>query len=180
VTVVVTLLESKYRVPGRRPGALPRPRLTRRLDTARQSSLTLLSAPAGFGKTTALTEWLATVPRDEVGVAWLSLDHRDNDPMLFWTYVLTAISAAQNGIAAEALAVLTASGSSAEAAIAALSNDLERLPSDLIMVVDDYHLIQARDVHDGMRLNFSNSSEEKTRVGIERLAHALRQYAHLA
>jgi LuxR family maltose regulon positive regulatory protein len=151
VTVVGTLLESKYRVPGRRAGAVDRPRLTAALHHARRSSLTLLSAPAGFGKTTLLTEWLATVPHDEARVAWLSLDHRDNEPVLFWTYVLSAIAAAENGIGAEALTLLAASSSSAEAALAALLNDLDGLSTDLLLVLDDYHLVEASDVHDGMR-----------------------------
>ncbi len=150
VTAVAALLESKYRVPGRRPGAVARPRLAEGLDAARRSSLTLVSAPAGFGKTTALTEWLASVDRDGTRVAWLSLDHRDNDPVLFWTYVIRAISAAVDGVGAGALSLLTASSSSTEAALAALVNDLDALPTDLMLVLDDYHLVEAPDVHDGL------------------------------
>src|SRR4051794_12272486 len=96
-TGAAALVQSKLRMPGRRPDAVVRPRLTAELDRARRSALSLLSAPAGFGKTTLLTEWLASVPEQEARVAWLSLDHRDNDPALFWTYVLNAISTAADG-----------------------------------------------------------------------------------
>ena len=85
------LLESKTRIPGGRPGAVPRPRLTGRLAAAPTSALTVLSASAGFGKTTLLTEWLATLPAGGPAVAWLSLDGRDDDPTLFWTYVVAAL-----------------------------------------------------------------------------------------
>jgi LuxR family maltose regulon positive regulatory protein len=67
----------------------------------------VLSAPAGFGKTTILTEWLATVP--DASIAWLSLDHRDNDPALFWTYVITAVQSAVEGVGAGALRQLASS-----------------------------------------------------------------------
>ena len=94
---MTALLESKYRVPSRRPDAVPRPRLDERLKAARRVPLTVLSAPAGFGKTTMLTEWLANVTDGKVGVGWLSLDARDNDPALFWTYLVTAMAPAVDG-----------------------------------------------------------------------------------
>ena len=69
----------------------------------------MLSAPAGFGKTTLLTDWLATVEPDAPSIAWLSLDRRDNDPSLFWTYVVTAMQAAVDGVGAGALPLLASS-----------------------------------------------------------------------
>ncbi len=149
--MVAALLESKYRIPGRRPHAVARQRLAERLGAASRPALTVLSAPAGFGKTTLLTEWLATVPTDATSVAWLSLDHRDNDPALFWAYVVTAIGAATDGVGGGALPLLASSSPSTEAALAALLNDLDELPKDLVLVLDDYHLIEAPEVHDGMR-----------------------------
>jgi hypothetical protein len=107
--VVGGLLESKYRVPTRRPNAVARPRLAERLSAASQSALTVLSAPAGFGKTTALTEWLATVPAEASFIAWLSLDHRDNDPALFWTYVVTTMQTATDGVGEGASQMLASS-----------------------------------------------------------------------
>ena len=85
------LLETKLHVPRRRRGLVARPRLSERLDRRAESALTLVSAPAGFGKTTLLTEWLAAAPADGRSAAWLSLDQRDNDPALFWTYLIAAL-----------------------------------------------------------------------------------------
>lgn len=138
---MTALLESKYRVPACRPNAIARPRLERWLSAASLSPLTVLSAPAGFGKTTLLAEWLATVPASAPSTAWLSLDERDNNPDLFWTYVVTAIQAVVEGVGAGALPLLTSSAPSTEAALAPLLNDLDRLSKDVVLVLDDYHLI---------------------------------------
>ena len=138
--VVTALLESKYRVPSRRPKAVGRPRLAERLSAASRSALTVLSAPAGFGKTTLLTEWLATVPADGPSVVWLSLDHRDNDPTLFWTYVVTAVQTAVDGVGAGALRMLESSSPSMEAVVVALLNELNGLSKDLLLVLDDSSL----------------------------------------
>jgi LuxR family maltose regulon positive regulatory protein len=148
--VVAALLASKHRVPSRRPSAVARPRLADRLDPATRSALSVLSAPAGFGKTTLLTDWLATIPADEASIAWLSLDHGDNDPAVFWTYVITALQTATDGVGAGALQLLASSTPSTEAALGALLNDLNRLSKDLVLVLDDYHLIEAAEVRDGM------------------------------
>jgi LuxR family transcriptional regulator, maltose regulon positive regulatory protein len=148
--MVTPLLESKYRIPGRRATGVARPRLAERLNTAVRTPLTVLAAPAGFGKSTLLAEWLGTLPPDAPAVAWLSLDHRDNDPALFWTYVVTAMQTAVDGVGSTTLQLLASSAPSAEAALAALLNDLEDLPTDLLLVLDDYHLIEASEVHDGM------------------------------
>jgi LuxR family maltose regulon positive regulatory protein len=147
---VTALLESKCRIPGRRPNAVARPRLGQHLNTASLSALTLVSAPAGFGKTTVLTEWLATIPADGPSVAWLTLDDRDNDPALFWTYVVSAMGAATAGLSDAATRLLTSSAGSTEAALAALLNDLDGLTRDLLLVLDDYHLIQTPDIHEAM------------------------------
>jgi LuxR family maltose regulon positive regulatory protein len=120
--VLGPLLNSKYRPPALRPGTVRRRRLAYGLRDRPPSTLTVLSAPAGFGKTTLLTEWLAADRADPVAVAWLSLDARDNDPVLFWTYVVTALQSAVAGIGAAALQLL-ASSSGVEAAVAAVLND---------------------------------------------------------
>jgi ATP/maltotriose-dependent transcriptional regulator MalT len=70
-----------------------RQRLNSRLRSGDRPSLTLVSAPAGFGKTTLLTEWFGSSPDQESSAAWLSLDARDNDPTLFWSYVVAALQA---------------------------------------------------------------------------------------
>src|SRR5260370_20759028 len=88
------LLETKLHIPRWRRGLVARPRLSERLSRGAESALTLVSAPAGFGKTTLLAEWLAAAPADGWSVAWLSLDPRDNDPLLFLTYLVAALTTA--------------------------------------------------------------------------------------
>ena len=102
------LLETKFYVPRSRRALVPRPRLSERLDRGTASKLTLVSAPAGFGKTTLVTEWLAAGPAaaDERLVAWLSLDRTDNDPASFWTYVIAALRTVASGVGESALALL--------------------------------------------------------------------------
>jgi LuxR family maltose regulon positive regulatory protein len=102
-------IETKFYVPRSRRALVPRPRLSDRLDRGGASKLTLVSAPAGFGKTTLLGEWLAAgpaAPSDERSGAWLSLDQGDNDPVSFWTYLVAALQTVAPGVGASALALL--------------------------------------------------------------------------
>ena len=100
------LLETKLHVPRPRAGLVARTRLSHRLSRGAESTLTLVSAPAGFGKTTLLTEWLATAAAAGRAVAWLSLDQRDNDPTVYWSYLVTALRTAGPGVGTGALALL--------------------------------------------------------------------------
>jgi LuxR family maltose regulon positive regulatory protein len=133
---------------------VPRPRLSERLDRGTASKLTMVSAPAGFGKTTLLTEWLAAGPARPAGerlVAWLSLDRADNDPASFWTYVIAALRTAASGVGESALAFLQApQPPPIETVLTALLNDLGATASEIVLVLDDYHVIDAGDVQDGM------------------------------
>ena len=148
------LLETKLFIPGPGRGLVPRLRLSKRLDEGSASKLMLVSAPAGFGKTTLLTEWLATGPgaaADERLAAWLSLDRGDNDPASFWAYVIAALRTAVPGVGEGALALLRApQPAPIEAVLTALLNDLGTAGADIVLVLDDYHVIDARSVHDGM------------------------------
>ena len=144
------LLETKLHVPRGRRGLVARPRLSERLSRGAESTLTLVSAPAGFGKTTLLTEWLAGAPAEGRSAAWLSLDRRDNDPALFWSYLVAALQAASAGVGAGALLLLQSSQTPIEAVLATLLNDLSASSDDVVLVLDDYHVIDARDVQDGM------------------------------
>jgi len=148
--MVGPLIMTKLQVPRRRRALVARPRLNERLSRADESALTLVSAPAGFGKTTALREWLAAAPAEERSVAWLSLDERDNDPALFWTYLVAALQTAADGVGAGALALLQSPQSSLDAVLPTLVNDLSAIRDDLVLVLDDYHVIEAPEVHDGM------------------------------
>src|SRR5215207_5126288 len=150
VVMAGPLLETKLHVPRRRHGLVPRPRLSERLSRGTESALTLVSAPAGFGKTTLLAEWLAAAPADERSAAWLSLDQRDNDPALFWTYLIAALQTAAHGVGAGALSLLQSPQPPIEAVLATLLNDLHAISDDVVLVLDDYHVIDARDVQDGM------------------------------
>ena len=148
------LLETKLYVPRSRRGLVPRPRLSERLDRGTASKLTLVSAPAGFGKTTLLTEWLAAgpaAPADERLAAWLSLDRADNDPASFWTYVIAALRTVASGVGESALTLLQApQPPPIETVLTALLNDLGATAGDIVLVLDDYHVIDASDVQDGM------------------------------
>ena len=148
------LLETKFYVPRSRRGLVPRPRLSERLDRGAASKLMLVSAPAGFGKTTLLTEWLAAGPAAPAGerlAAWLSLDRGDNDPASFWTYVIAALRTVAPGVGESALALLQApQPPPIETVLTALLNDLGAIAGDIVLVLDDYHVIDAREVQDGM------------------------------
>ena len=152
--VPAPLLETKLYVPRSRRGLVPRPRLSERLDRGTASKLTLVSAPAGFGKTTLLTEWLAAGPAAPAGerlAAWLSLDRADNDPASFWAYVIAALRTVASGVGESALALLQAPRPPPiETVLTVLLNDLGATAGDIVLVLDDYHVIDARDVQDGM------------------------------
>ena len=112
------LLETKLYRPGPRPGLVPRPRLSEQLDRGAASKLMLVSAPAGFGKSTLLAEWLAgaSASAGERSAAWLSLDPGDNDPVTFWTYVIAALRTVAPGIGANALELLHVAAAAADRA----------------------------------------------------------------
>ena len=133
---------------------MPRPRLSERLDRGTASRLTLVSAPAGFGKTTLVTEWLAAgpaTPADERRAAWLSLDRADNDPASFWTYVIAALRTVASGVGESALTLLQApQPPPIETVLTALLNDLGTTAGDIVLVLDDYHVIDASGMQGGM------------------------------
>ena len=138
------LLETKLYVPRPRRGLVPRPRLSERLNRGAESKLTLVSAPAGFGKTTLLAEWLAAAPADGRSAAWLSLDQGDNQPATFWTYLIAALQTVAPGVGASALALLQSpQPPPIEAVLATLLNELGAVPHDVVLVLDDYHVIDA-------------------------------------
>jgi LuxR family maltose regulon positive regulatory protein len=145
------LLETKLYVPRPRRGLVPRPRLTERLDRGAMSTLTLVSAPAGFGKTTVLAAWLAAEPPGARSAAWLSLDPGDNDPGTFWTYVIAALRTAAPAVGARAAALLDAPHPApVHEVLTILLNDLGPLEHDLVLVLDDYHVIDSHDVQNGL------------------------------
>ena len=100
------LLETKLYIPRWRSGLVPRARLIERLDQGAERKLTLVSAPAGFGKTTLLAEWVAATPAGERPAAWVALDQSDNDPALFWAYFIAALQTVQSGVGENAFPLL--------------------------------------------------------------------------
>src|SRR5207248_3530073 len=100
------LLTTKLTIPQARPVLVPRPHLTDRLHAGLRGPLTLVAAPAGSGKTTLLSAWRAGPPGSALPLAWVSPDAGDNDPVRFWSYVLTALDRLEQGLGAPALALL--------------------------------------------------------------------------
>jgi LuxR family maltose regulon positive regulatory protein len=111
----------------------------------------LVSAPAGFGKTTLLAEWLAG-DENAKPTAWLSLDRRDSDPAVYWTYVVAAVRKVAADVGADALRTLQSNPTSLEVVVTSLLNDLAALPDDVVLVLDDYHLVESLDVQQSMLL----------------------------
>ncbi|OFE15924.1 hypothetical protein BA895_05350 [Humibacillus sp. DSM 29435] len=156
------VIATKLYVPRPRPGLVPRPRLLERLRRGAEARLTLVSAPAGFGKSTLLAAWLggraversAATPAaalvETPSVAWVSLDRGDIDPASFWTYVLTAIRNAAPEAGAKALAQLEQDAAATEPALTTLVNELARAERAMTIVLDDYHLAESREVGEGL------------------------------
>ncbi len=144
------LLATKLHVPRTRPGFVVRPRLADRLAPAQGGELTLVCAPAGFGKTALLADWARRDPRP---VAWLSLDDADNDPARFWRHAAAALDRVRPGVAQQVAALLQGGGlqpASFEAVVTTLVNELAGVAEEVVLVVDDYHLIQAPQVHQSL------------------------------
>jgi len=145
------LLETKLYVPRLRRGLVARPRLSERLSRGVESKVTLISAPPGFGKTTLLAEWLGASPAGERSVAWLSLDEADTQPAIFWTYLVTALQTVAPGVGATALALLRETQPPPIATVlASLLNELNAVPSDIVLVLDDYHMVDAPEIGSGI------------------------------
>ncbi len=141
------LLATKLHVPRPRPGFVPRPRLAGALDEGLARRLILVCAPAGSGKTTLLADW---APSGSRPVAWLSLDAADNDPVRLWRHVVAALDRARPGIGERVGPLLgPPAPPSFEGLVTALINELaaQRGDGEVLLVLDDYHLIDAQPVH---------------------------------
>ncbi len=146
------LVQTKLYIPRIRRTLVARPRLSGRLSHGSQARLTLISAPAGFGKTTLLTAWLAAGVAGETAgaVAWLSLDEGDRQPATFWTYVITALQTAVPGVGAAVLPLLNSAQPPIETVLVAVLNDLAATPNEVHLVLDDYHLVDGPAIRSGM------------------------------
>ena len=142
--MATSVLATKLYIPPPRPQVVPRPRLTERLNEGLQSRLTLVSAPAGFGKTTLVSEWVGGNGRP---VAWLSMDQGDSDPARFLIYLVSALQTIAPNIGAKVLGVLESpQPPPSESILTALLNEITAIPEHFVLILDDYHAIDARPV----------------------------------
>ena len=138
------LLLTKLYIPPPRDKIVLRPRLVERINEGLQRKLTLISAPAGFGKTTLVSEWIAGCDQK---VTWLSLDEEDNDPARFLIYLVSALQMIKANIGAGALAVFQSpQPPPTESILTALLNEITTVPDNFILVLDDYHVIDSKPV----------------------------------
>jgi LuxR family maltose regulon positive regulatory protein len=166
----VPLLATKLHLPRAHQNLVPRPRLAERLDAGLNYPLTLISAPAGSGKTSVLSAW---IPHSERCITWLSLDEGDNDPTRFWLYVIAALQRLRPDLGKQAHALLQAQGPQPqpiESVLTVLLNEIaaflenssthstssggaaEQAPlqAGFALVLDDYHVIDAPAIHAGI------------------------------
>jgi LuxR family transcriptional regulator, maltose regulon positive regulatory protein len=141
------LVATKLHVPEVRPGLVPRRDLLARLVDDEGRKLTLLCAPAGWGKTVLLSEWYASAEEGRP-FAWVSLDRGDDDVARFWGYVVGALRTVAPDLGRGALATLPAAGPGlVDAVVGPLINELAQLPSRVVLVLDDYHLVREEPIH---------------------------------
>jgi LuxR family maltose regulon positive regulatory protein len=147
------LLSTKLQIPPLRRGAVARPFLAARLEDGLRlgHSFSLLSAPAGFGKTTLIREWIETTDRP---VGWLSIDDGDNDPIRFLRYLVACFGRALEHL--RSVPLQPSPSTDSEELVVALINGLAKIDSDLLLVIDDYHLIRDFSVHEQVAFVLEN------------------------
>ncbi len=142
------LLATKFFIPSSPHALLHRPRLIALLNMSLECPLTLVSAPAGFGKTTLLSNWVHSLPPERTRVAWVSLDEGDNEPVLFWRYVLTALDNQEPGLSTQLVTYLqTQQAPPLHSVLQALINRLAEQSEQFILILDDYHLVTDQAIH---------------------------------
>src|SRR5512146_3343737 len=147
----IQLLSTKLFVPPPRPTLVPRPRLIERLSEGITRPLTLISAPAGFGKTTLIREWRASNDGRDYPLACLSLENEDNDPTRFLTYLVAALGTLKPDLAETALGILQSPQlPPLQPFLTSLINDLGELSYSFALVLDDYHVISTQLIHDAL------------------------------
>jgi LuxR family maltose regulon positive regulatory protein len=146
------IVKTKLHTPTLRSEHVPRLALLKLLKENSKRKLTLLDAPAGYGKTTLLTEWYHS-EESNLSFAWVSLDEQDNDVVRLWRHVIEALSqlAPMEGFGADALVGLSVVGTNPiETTLPMLINELAELPSPVVVVLDDYHCIEHSACHESM------------------------------
>jgi LuxR family maltose regulon positive regulatory protein len=143
-------LGTKLNAPTGARRRVPRGELVQRLVSSGPRRLTLLDAPAGWGKSTLLAEWAAH-PSETRGFAWFTIDRTDNDPVRFWAYAIEALRTVAPTVGSASLAALGVSGTDpVEVVLPPLINELAALDECLVLVLEDYHLVESNHVHAGV------------------------------
>ena len=159
------ILVTKLFIPAARPNLVKRSRLIERLDGGLHRKCTLVCAPAGFGKTTLVTEWMAHLrwdpdshsETDKTSFIWLSLDEADNDPARFLTYLSAALDQVEQIDIAEVSSMLKSPQlPPVESLLTPLINQAAALPERAVLVLDDYHLIETQPVHEALAFLLAN------------------------
>ncbi|MBI1277591.1 MAG: hypothetical protein GC179_05645 [Anaerolineaceae bacterium] len=151
VVSAADILRTKLTPPPVRADLVLRPRLTQLFSASLEHPLTLICAPAGYGKTTLLGEWIVSDAGRAIPVAWLSLDEDDNDPVRFLTYLISAVASVNDIDLVEMLSLLRSPQPlPPKAVLTALISRLEDFPQHFILVLDDYHLIAAAPIHEAL------------------------------
>ena len=143
------LLETKFFIPAKKSNLVSRDRLILELDRGVKNKLTLLSAPPGFGKTTLLAQW---INETKLKCAWLSLDERDNDLLRFWRYTICAIQKVQSRLGNKTLDIISDRNNlDYEYFLTPLIAELSTINNDIVLILDDYHLIQANTIQQSFK-----------------------------
>ncbi|HEY4384816.1 MAG TPA: NACHT domain-containing protein [Ktedonobacteraceae bacterium] len=141
-------LATKFVIPASSQALIPRPRLLKLLTLSLAYLLTLVSAPAGFGKTTLLSNWVQSLPPAHPRIAWVSLDEGDNEPALFWQCVLTALDSQQPGLCTQLITSLhTPQAPPLRCVLQTLINRLAAQAESFLLVLDGYHLVTEQAIH---------------------------------
>lgn len=141
------LLATKLHVPSLGVQLVHRVALLDVLSAGLRRKLTLLSAPAGWGKTTVLAQW-ALAGGEDKRFGWLSLDPSDNDPVWFWMYVIAALQKTSPGVGMRAVELLAMGADPVQVVLPTLLNDLDPIAGPMVLILDDYHLVTNRAVHE--------------------------------
>ncbi|UCD97816.1 MAG: hypothetical protein JSV42_12715, partial [Chloroflexota bacterium] len=145
---MVEILKTKLYIPRKRSNLVPRPQLVERINNGLEKKLTLISAPAGFGKTTLLSEWIPKSPR---AVTWLFLDEGDNNPTRFWAYFITALQGLHPDLGASAFAqIQSPQAPPIKSILTELINELTTFSIPVASVLDDYHFIDSPPIHEAL------------------------------
>jgi LuxR family maltose regulon positive regulatory protein len=140
----IGLLKTKYHIPGLNKHLLTRQILNHKLNDSLSNKLTLITAPAGYGKTTAVLKWLEIIPHP---TAWLSLDAGDNEPLVFWRYFYAALDSILSGIIKDAEYVFTSQELlRANVHLSILIDNLADVRSDFLLILDDFHFVTSQSI----------------------------------